>query len=209
MRGLVLDLRDNPGGLLPAAVGICDMFDSRSGVIVSTRGRDQQILEVWQASGKGPFTGFPMAVLVNHESASASEIVAACLQDHHRAVIVGQRTCGKGTVQEVTDLGDRRGELKLTMASYWRPSGENIHRRHDAGPAGRLGRAPDEGCEVERGRRGVEATGSLAAGSRRFSSRGRFAQRAPATAKPAAAPPVDRQLAKAVAYVEGEAAKQR
>ena len=86
-----------------------------------------------------------MAVLVNQNSASASEIVAACLQDHQRATIVGQRTYGKGTVQEVCDLGDDRGELKLTVASYWRPSNKNIHRRHDAGENDVWGVQPNEG----------------------------------------------------------------
>ena len=107
MQGLILDLRDDPGGLLPAAIGVCDLFIS-SGVIVSTRGRDGGNLDAWQATGKGPFTKFPMVVLVNQYSASASEIVAACLQDQHRATIVGQRTYGKGTVQRVIELDDSR-----------------------------------------------------------------------------------------------------
>ena len=147
MRGLVLDLRDNRGGLLETAKEVCDMLIS-SGVIVSTRGRDKQVLSVIKASGKGPFTDFPMAVLINQDSASASEIVAACLQDHHRAVIVGQRSYGKGTVQELIDLGDRRGELKLTVASYWRPSEKNIHRRHGATEDDVWGVLPDEGYKV-------------------------------------------------------------
>jgi carboxyl-terminal processing protease len=201
MRGLVLDLRDNPGGLLPAAVGVCDLF-IRSGMIVSTRGRDHQILESWQASGKGAFNGFPLAVLVNHESASASEIVAACLQDHHRAVIVGQRTWGKGTVQEVTDLGDRRGELKLTVASYWRPSGENIHRGHDAGPAAAWGVRPDAGCEVA-----VDAEEWRKLYRWRL-ERDVFRPGGGPRQAPAAAPPPDRQLARALAYVEAAAAKE-
>ena len=147
MRGLVLDLRDNPGGLLDTAKEVCDMLIS-SGVIVSTRGRDKQVLSVVKASGKGPFTDFPLAVVINQNSASASEIVAACLQDHHRATIVGQRSYGKGTVQELIDLGDRRGELKLTVASYWRPSEKNIHRRHGATDDDVWGVLPDEGCKV-------------------------------------------------------------
>ncbi len=147
MQGLILDLRDNPGGLLPAAIGVCDLFIS-SGVIVSTRGRDDAKLDAWQASGKGPFTKFPMVVLVNQYSASASEIVAACLQDQHRATIAGQRTYGKGTVQKVIELDDSRGALKLTMASYWRPSNKNIHRRRDAGENDDWGVRPDPGWEV-------------------------------------------------------------
>ncbi len=146
-RGLILDLRDNPGGLLPAAIGVCDLFIP-SGVIVSTRGRDGGKLDTWQATGKGPFTKLPLVVLVNQYSASASEIVAACMQDHHRAAIVGQRTYGKGTVQKVIELDDRWGALKLTTASYWRPSNKNIHRRRDAGENEDWGVRPDSGCEV-------------------------------------------------------------
>ena len=103
-----------------------------------------------------------MAVLVNQTAPAPAEIVAACLQDNHRAVIVGQRTWGKGTVQEVTDLGDRRGELKLTVASYWRPSGENIHRRHGAGKRN-LGRRARQGLRGQGGGGGVGATPALAA----------------------------------------------
>jgi carboxyl-terminal processing protease len=148
MQGLILDLRDNPGGLFPVAKDVCDLFIT-SGAIVSTRGRDGRILETRLATGKGPFTKFPVVVLVNQYSASASEVVAACLQDHHRATIVGQRTYGKGTVQQVIELDDRRGALKLTTASYWRPSNKNIHRSRDAGENEDWGVRPDTGCEVQ------------------------------------------------------------
>ncbi len=143
----MLDLRDNRGGALETAVEVCDLFVAK-GVIVTTRGRDGQILRSFQAKGHAPYTGFPMAVLVNQQSASASEIVAACLQDHHRAVVVGQRTFGKGTVQEVLDLGDPLGTLKLTIATYWRPSGKNIHRRKDDPDSATWGVLPDRGFEV-------------------------------------------------------------
>jgi carboxyl-terminal processing protease len=148
MQGLILDLRDNPGGLFPAAIEVCDLFIS-SGTIVTTRGRDGNILETWQATGKGPFTKFPLVLLVNQYSASASEVVAACLQDHHRATVVGQRTWGKGTVQQVIELDDHNGALKLTTASYWRPSNQNIHRRRDAGENEAWGVRPDPGEEVK------------------------------------------------------------
>jgi carboxyl-terminal processing protease len=148
MQGLILDLRDNPGGVLSVAIDVCDLFIA-SGTILSTRGRDGRILETWVATGKSPFTKFPMVVLVNQYSASASEIVAACLQDHHRATIVGQRTYGKGTVQKIIKLGDSRGALKLTTASYWRPNNKNIHRRRDAGENEDWGVRPDPGCEVQ------------------------------------------------------------
>jgi carboxyl-terminal processing protease len=147
MRGLVLDLRDDPGGSLKAAVEVCDLFIP-NGLIVTTRGRDGKILQAFQATGAAPFTDFPMAVLVNQYSASASEIVAACLQDHHRAVVVGQRSFGKGTVQEVTDLGDALGELKLTIATYWRPSGRNIHHARDDAKDATWGVLPDPGYNV-------------------------------------------------------------
>src|SRR5581483_5906566 len=83
---------------------------------------------VWQAHPDDTFAGFPMAVLVNRFSASSSEIVAACLQDHKRAIVVGERTWGKGSVQNVVELEGGRSALKLTTASYKRPSGKNIHR---------------------------------------------------------------------------------
>jgi carboxyl-terminal processing protease len=147
MRGLVLDLRENPGGALLAAVGVCDLFIS-SGEIVTVRGRAGKIEHLYRASGTAPFTDFPMAVLVNEHSASASEIVAACLQDNHRAAIVGQQTYGKGTVQDPMDLGEA-GELKLTVATYWRPSGVNIHRnRREEESGATWGVLPDPGLEV-------------------------------------------------------------
>jgi carboxyl-terminal processing protease len=147
MRGLILDLRDNPGGWLKAAVEVSDMFVD-SGVIVTTRRRDRSIKKSFTTKAKGTFRDFPMAVLVNHYSASASEIVAACLQDYQRAVIVGQRTWGKGTVQEPIYLEGGQGVLKLTTASYWRPNGKNIHRGKDAEENDDWGVIPDEGYQV-------------------------------------------------------------
>jgi len=151
IHGLVLDLRDNRGGSLKAAVEICDMLIPK-GEIVTTRGRDGQILRAYHASGKASCTGLPIAVLVNHKSASASEIVAACLQDHDRAIVVGERSYGKGTVQEVVDLGHTFGAMKLTIATYWRPSGLNINRpkedaKNDLKNAS-WGVSPNEGHEV-------------------------------------------------------------
>ena len=139
MRGLVLDLRDDPGGYLAAAVDVCDLLIP-SGVIVTVRRRGGHISRTYAASGQARFTDFPMAVLVNDQTASAAEIVAACLQDHHRAMIVGQRTYGKGTIQEVIDLEKGCGAMKLTTASYWRPSGKNINRPAECRRQGRLGR---------------------------------------------------------------------
>ncbi len=147
MRGLVLDLRDDPGGYLAAAIDVCDMLIP-SGVIVTTRRRDGRVSETYDASGEAEFTDFPMAVLIDRNSASAAEIVAACLQDHHRAVIVGQRSFGKGTVQEIIDLESGCGAMKLTTASYWRPSGKNIAKPRNAGPKDSWGVSPDDGFEV-------------------------------------------------------------
>jgi len=148
MKALVLDLRNNPGGLLNPAVSVCDMFIN-SGVIVSTRRRDGEIYQLHTATKDDTFPEFPMAVLVNRDTASAAEIVAACLQDHHRAVIIGERTFGKGTVQDLITMPGRLGVLKLTMASYWRPSGKNIHRFADATEEDDWGVRPDKGYELK------------------------------------------------------------
>lgn len=147
MQGLVLDLRFNPGGLLSQATEVADLF-IEEGKIVSTQGRN--IPErVWKATEEGTYSGFPMVVLVNRYSASASEIVSACLQDHKRAVVVGERTWGKGSVQNVIELEDGSSALKLTTASYHRPSGKNIHKFPDAKDADEWGVVPDEGYLVE------------------------------------------------------------
>ena len=126
MRGLIVDLRYNPGGLLSSAIEICDMFVEK-GRIVSTKGRNVKERK-WDAHKKDTFSGFPMVVMVNQYSASASEILSACLQDHKRAIVVGERTFGKGSVQNIIQLEGGKSALKLTTASYWRPNGKNIHR---------------------------------------------------------------------------------
>jgi carboxyl-terminal processing protease len=142
MKGLVLDLRFNPGGLLQAAVEVCDLFVD-DGLIVSTEGRNIEP-QKWFAKPFGTFNGFPMAVLVNRYSASASEIVSACLQDHKRAIVVGERTWGKGSVQNVVELEGGSSALKLTTAAYHRPSGKNIHRFPDAKDSDEWGVMPDD-----------------------------------------------------------------
>ena len=147
MKGLILDLRFNPGGLLSAATTISDYF-IESGVIVSTKGRNTDE-QVYKAKKSGTYSGFPMVVLVNHGSASASEIVSACLQDHKRAIVVGERTYGKGSVQNVIELEGGKSALKLTTASYHRPSGKNIHRFPKATEKDEWGVMPDEGFEVK------------------------------------------------------------
>ncbi|MBS0211377.1 MAG: S41 family peptidase [Planctomycetes bacterium] len=147
VRGLVLDLRFNPGGLLKAATDIADLFVA-DGLIVTTRGRNTAPREV-HAHKDGTYDGFPMVVLVNRYSASASEIVSACLQDHHRAVVMGERTWGKGSVQNVIDLEGGKSALKLTTASYWRPSGKNIHRFPEAKESDEWGVLPDKGYDLK------------------------------------------------------------
>jgi len=148
MKGLILDLRGNPGGLLKSAVDVSDLFLDE-GRIVTTRGRDGTDLERFDAKSEGTYRGFPIAILVNFGSASASEIVAAALQDHGRAVVIGERTYGKGSVQNVIPLEGGSSALKLTMASYWRPSGQNIHRGRKATDEDQWGVMPNEGFEVK------------------------------------------------------------
>jgi carboxyl-terminal processing protease len=147
MKSLILDLRDDPGGLLSAAVEISDLF-VEDGKIVSTRGRNTAE-KTYEARKEGTYTGFPMAVLVNHNSASASEILAAALQDHDRAVVVGERSFGKGSVQNILDLEDGNSVLKLTVATYWRPSGKNIHRFKNAKETDEWGVTPSQGLDVK------------------------------------------------------------
>jgi carboxyl-terminal processing protease len=134
VKGVILDLRNNPGGLLLSARDVSDMF-LKEGRIVSTKGRDREE-EIYDAKEEGtllmPAEKYPMVVLVNKYSASASEIVSAALQDHQRAVIIGERSYGKGSVQNVIKMEGGSSALKLTTASYWRPSGKNIHRFPDA-----------------------------------------------------------------------------
>lgn len=124
IKGLVLDLRHNPGGLLDQAVRISDLF-LEEGTIVSTIGRNKKDKEVLYAKRVGTLPNFPMIVLIDEFSASASEILAGALKDNKRALIMGQRSFGKGSVQSVVKLGDGSG-LKLTVARYYTPSGRSI-----------------------------------------------------------------------------------
>lgn len=128
LKGLVLDLRNNPGGLLDQAVAVSDRFLPGGRLIVSTRGRNgMQVTEV-RSKERDTEPGYPMVVLVNAGSASASEIVAGALQDNHRAVILGTPTFGKGSVQTVIEMEDGSG-LKLTIARYYTPSGRSIQEK--------------------------------------------------------------------------------
>ena len=124
LEGFVLDLRGNPGGLLSEAISVSDAFLNR-GVIVSTRGRDPLRADRYSAQPGDVIEGLPLVVLVDGYSASASEIVAGALQDHRRAVIVGEPTYGKGSVQSIMSLPGY-GALRLTTARYYTPSGRSI-----------------------------------------------------------------------------------
>ena len=124
IEGLVLDLRDNPGGLLEQAVRVADVF-VRDGLIVFSEGRDGGNRMEWSATSPETEPDYPMVVLVNGGSASASEIVAGALQDHNRALVLGKETFGKGSVQTIIPLDDGSG-LRLTTALYYLPSGRSI-----------------------------------------------------------------------------------
>ena len=125
-KGFILDLRNNPGGLLSQAIGVVDLFVDK-GVIVSQRGRNAADEEKFEASSFNTKTTAPLVVLVNEGSASASEIVSGSLQDHKRAIIVGEKTFGKGSVQAVLPIDNEKTEnIKLTIAKYYLPSGRTI-----------------------------------------------------------------------------------
>ena len=124
IKGIVLDVRNNPGGLLDQAVSITDLFLDK-GEIVSTRSKNAEDTVKYNAKEGDIAKGLPIVVLVNDGSASASEIVAGALQDHKRAVIVGEKTFGKGSVQTVIPLG-KYGAMRLTTARYYTPSGRSI-----------------------------------------------------------------------------------
>lgn len=124
LKGLVVDLRNNPGGVLDAAVAVSDAF-LESGLIVYTEGRTDDSRSRFDAQPDDVLEGAPMVVLVDEGSASASEIVAGALQDHRRAVIMGRRTFGKGSVQTIVPVG-RKAAVKITTARYFTPSGRSI-----------------------------------------------------------------------------------
>ncbi len=144
MKGLVLDLRDNPGGLLSGAIGVSSMFLEKGKTVVSTKGRNQESKSYRARSIPGVRPGdYPMVILINGGSASASEIVAAALKDHGRAIIIGERSYGKGSVQNIILLEGGTSALKLTTASYWRPNNHNIHRFRDSKDEDEWGVKPD------------------------------------------------------------------
>jgi carboxyl-terminal processing protease len=129
MRGLIIDLRWNPGGLLDQAVGVCEKFLPRGQLVVTTEGRTPSQSSVRKAAGRGDeLDGAPIVVLINSGSASAAEIVSGCLQDLKRAVVLGERSFGKGSVQSIIELQDGSA-LRLTTAKYYTPSHKVIHEK--------------------------------------------------------------------------------
>jgi carboxyl-terminal processing protease len=127
LKGLVLDLRNNPGGVLSAAVAVSDAFLTK-GTIVYTEGRMNEVQLKFNAKPSDILSGAPLVVLVNGGSASAAEIVAGALQDHKRAIIMGNKTFGKGSVQTILPM-DNGSALKLTTALYYTPSGTSIQAK--------------------------------------------------------------------------------
>ncbi len=124
LNGVILDLRNNPGGLLDQAIGVADLFLDE-GLIVYTEGRDVESQSRFSAQAEGTEPAYPLVVLIDGGSASAAEIVAGALQDHDRAIVLGEQSFGKGSVQTIVPLGDDSG-LRLTTARYFTPSGRSI-----------------------------------------------------------------------------------
>jgi carboxyl-terminal processing protease len=182
LAGVVLDLRNNPGGLLDQAVSVSDDFLDK-GEIVSTRGRRSDDAQRFNAKPGDILNGLPMVVIVNGGSASASEIVAGALQDHRRAILLGTKTFGKGSVQTIIPLGGQ-GAIRLTTARYYTPSGRSIQAQ---------GIEPDivvepariEKVDQPRGRREADLRGALR-NDQRQQQGGQPAQ--PPGAQPAAPP---------------------
>ncbi len=186
MTALVLDLRNNPGGLLNSSVEVSQKFIRSGSLVVSTRGRPGVGgASEYLSRGKPHYLDFPMAVLVNGGSASAAEITAGALQDHRRAVIIGEKTFGKGSVQSVLPLEDGSA-IRLTTAKYYTPSGRTIHEV-GVEPDILVPMAPDEWRRVML-RRSREEIGDLDA---------------EAEALPDAGPAVDTQLERAMDILKG------
>ena len=207
MRGLVLDLRDNSGGLMDTAVSIANKFIHEGNVIVSTRNRVGSV-GTYLADGKDLYPDFPMAVLINHGSASAAEILAGALRDHKRATLVGERSFGKGSVQDLIQLENGSGAIKLTTAYYYLPNGERIHGH---------GIAPDRVVDLTSAERKELAESLLAVYSTSTkptslpatqSSSSSLPESQPTTSGSRAAIMIDRQLKSALDVVRQQLATQ-
>ena len=151
VKGFILDLRFNPGGLLDSSIKIADLFID-DGMIVSVRNKDGSEIS-YVGRSDGSYTAFPMVCLINGFSASASEIVSACLQDHGRAIIMGSRSYGKGSVQSILSFSTNAKDdsvLKLTTATFWRPSGRNLNKSSTPGKdTDEWGVKPNKGFEIK------------------------------------------------------------
>ena len=194
--GYVLDLRNNPGGLLDQAIAVSDGFLNQ-GEIVSTRGRDPNDAQRFNARAGDLTDGLPLIVLINGGSASASEIVAGALQDHQRAIIMGTRSFGKGSVQTIIPLGGD-GAMRLTTARYYTPSGRSIQAK-GIDPDIEVEQARIESLEDGPGRREADLRGAL-------ENRGGVAPEATGeeeSGEPAAEAPQDYQLARAIDLLRG------
>jgi carboxyl-terminal processing protease len=157
MQALVLDLRNNPGGLLTTAVEVAEAFFPRGELIVYTQGRNERDREEFRSTLRGHPVDVPVAVLINSGSASAAEIVAGALKDTHRAVIVGERSFGKGSVQSIFRLKDGEA-LRLTTARYFTPSGVTIHEQ-GVTPDVELVMTPEEDRQLARQRARADLAG--------------------------------------------------
>ena len=155
MRGLIVDLRDNPGGLLNSAVEVAEPFFKKGELIVYTQGRRPEDRDEYRAAAPEPPLAIPVAVLINAGSASAAEIVAGALKDTRRAVIIGERSFGKGSVQTILPLREGEG-LRLTTARYYTPSGVTIHEK-GVTPDVEIVMSPaeDESARIQRSREDV------------------------------------------------------
>jgi carboxyl-terminal processing protease len=156
LQGIVLDLRNNPGGLLDQAVAVSSDFLDK-GEVVSTRSRRPEDTHRFDANGKDLTNGLPLVVLINDGSASASEIVAGALQDHRRAILLGTKSFGKGSVQTIIPFGANGGAIRLTTARYYTPSGRSIQAL-GIEPDIKVAQARIEALEVPQGQLRSEAS---------------------------------------------------
>ncbi len=196
IKGFILDLRFNPGGLLDSAVDISSLF-IEDGRVVTIRPRNKRETKL-DSSVKIHLTNFPMVCLVNGGSASGSEIVSACLQDHNRAYIMGERSYGKGSVQSIQPFDG--GSLKVTTASFWRPNGKNLNKLSTSGKdEDEWGVTPDKEIKLNRKERD-----DLAEYQRDLEIIQRKDKDRPAPKEPTKPEFKDRQLEAALEYLRGQ-----
>ncbi|QDU90797.1 putative CtpA-like serine protease [Pirellulimonas nuda] len=148
MQRLILDLRGNPGGTVDSAVAASELFLPAGAKVVETRGRNGAVLASYETEHRGEWADLPLVVLIDRETASASEIMAAALKENGRATVVGERSFGKGSVQRTIDLEAGRSMLKVTWATFCGPSGNKIHRMPTDGPDDVWGVHPDVGFDA-------------------------------------------------------------